>query len=149
MHTCVLSRFTRVRLFATPWTVARQAPLSTGFSRQEYWSGLPCPPPGDLPDSGIIPVSLPSPALAGSFFTASVTWEAQGWDYCGRNLMENIECGDGSADWALGTGPGRGKSGHCQSKRGCDGCPVGLSLVWPEKGREGWTSFLGLGLQGT
>ena len=43
----------RVRLFATPWTVAYQAPLSMGFSRQEYWSGLPFPPPGDLPDPGI------------------------------------------------------------------------------------------------
>ena len=41
------------RLFATPWTVARQAPLFVGFSRQDYWSGLPCPPPGDLPDPGI------------------------------------------------------------------------------------------------
>ena len=44
---CVLSHFSCVRLFATPWTVAHQAPLSTGFSRQGYWSGLPCPPPGD------------------------------------------------------------------------------------------------------
>ena len=49
--------------------LARQAPLSMGFSRQEYWSGLPCPPPGDLPDSGIKPTSLVSPALAGRFFT--------------------------------------------------------------------------------
>ena len=48
----------RVWLFATPWTVARQAPLSMGFSRQEYWSGLPCLPPGDLPDPGIEPRSL-------------------------------------------------------------------------------------------
>ena len=47
----------RVRLFATPWTVARQAPLSMGFSRQEYWGGLPSPPPGDLPNPGIDPVS--------------------------------------------------------------------------------------------
>ena len=54
---------------ATPWTVARQAPLSVGFSRQEYWSGLPFPPPGDLPDPGIKPASLVSPALAGGFFT--------------------------------------------------------------------------------
>ena len=46
IHACMLSRFSRVRLFATPWTVARQAPLSVGFSRREYWSGLPCPPPG-------------------------------------------------------------------------------------------------------
>ena len=58
-----------VRLFATPWTAACQAPLSMGFSRQEYWSGLPCPPPGDLPNPGIEPVSLMSPALAGGFFT--------------------------------------------------------------------------------
>ena len=50
----------RVRLFATPWTVAYQDPLSMGFSRQEYWSGLPFPPPGDLPDPGIEPRS---PAL--------------------------------------------------------------------------------------
>ena len=55
-----------VRLFATPWTVARQAPLSMGFSRQEYWSGLPCPPPKDLPDLGI---KTAYPTLAGGFFT--------------------------------------------------------------------------------
>ena len=61
---------------ATPWTVAHQALLSMGFSRQEYWSGLPCPPPGDLPNSGIKPVSLMSPALAGGFFTNSTIREA-------------------------------------------------------------------------
>ena len=53
----------------TPWTVAHQAPLSIGFSRQKYWSRLPFPPPGDLPDPGIKPASLVSPALAGRFFT--------------------------------------------------------------------------------
>ena len=52
--TCVLSHFSCVRLFVTLWTVARQAPLSMGFSRQEYWSGLPCPPPEDLPDPGFL-----------------------------------------------------------------------------------------------
>ena len=52
-----------------------QAPLSRGFSRQEFWSGLPCPPPGDLPHPGIEPFSLMSPALAGEFFTTSATWE--------------------------------------------------------------------------
>ena len=52
---CVLSHLSCVRLFATPWTVAGQAPLFMGFSRQEYWSGLPCPPPGDLPNQGIEP----------------------------------------------------------------------------------------------
>ena len=72
----MLSRFSRVQLFATLWTVARQAPLSMGFSRQEYWSGLPCPPPGDLPDLGTECKSLISPALTGSFFTTSTTWEA-------------------------------------------------------------------------
>ena len=66
-----------VQLFATPWTVALQAPLSMGFSRQEYWDGLPCHLPGDLLDPGIKPMSLPSPALAGRFFTTSTTWEAQ------------------------------------------------------------------------
>jgi len=53
-----------------PWTVAHQAPLSSGFSRQEYWSGLPFPPPRDLPDPGIKPASLASPAWAGGFYTA-------------------------------------------------------------------------------
>ena len=60
--------------FATPWTVAHQAPLSMGFSRQEYWSGLPCPPPGDLPNPGTEPRSLSSPEFAGTFFTTA--WEA-------------------------------------------------------------------------
>ena len=57
---CVLSRFSHVRVFATPWVVARRAPLSMGFSNQEYWSGLLCPSPGDLPDPGIKPASLTS-----------------------------------------------------------------------------------------
>ena len=70
---CMLSHFSRVRLFVTLWTVARQAPLSMGFSRQEYWSGLPCPPPGRLLSPGIEPKSLMSPALAGGFCTPSAT----------------------------------------------------------------------------
>ena len=69
----VLSHFSRVQLFAASWTVACQSPLSMGFSRQEYWSGLPCPPPGDLLDPGIEPGSLESPALAGGFFFNSMT----------------------------------------------------------------------------
>ena len=71
----VLIRFSRVRLFVTPWTVARQAPLSMGFSRQEYWSGLPYLLPRDLPNPGMEPASLRSPHLAGGFFTTSTTWE--------------------------------------------------------------------------
>ena len=59
----------------TPWTIAHQAPLSIEFSRSEYWSGLLCLPPGDLPGLGIEPTSLMSPALAGRFFTTSTTWE--------------------------------------------------------------------------
>ena len=64
-------------LFAVPLAVAHQIPLSMGFSRQEYWSGLPFHPPGNLPDPGIKPASLMSPALGGGFFTTSTTWEAQ------------------------------------------------------------------------
>ena len=71
----VLSCFSHVWLFAILWTVAHKAPLSMGFSRQEYWSGLSCPPPGDLPNPGIKPVSLMSLVLAGRFFTTSTTWE--------------------------------------------------------------------------
>ena len=64
----MLSHFSRVRLSATLWTVARQAPLSMEFSRQKYWSGLPNSPPGDLPNPGFEPASLMSPALSGGFF---------------------------------------------------------------------------------
>ena len=64
-----------VRLFTTLWTAACQAPLSIGFSGQEYWSGLPCPPPGDLPDPETETMSLMSPALAGGFFITGTTWE--------------------------------------------------------------------------
>ena len=66
---CMLSGFSHVRLFATPWTVARQAPLFMRFSRLDYWSGLPCPLPRDLPDPGIKPTSLMSPALAAASAT--------------------------------------------------------------------------------
>ena len=59
---------------ATPRTVAHQAPLSMGFSRQEYWNGLPFSSIGNLPDPGIEPTSFMSPALAGGFFTTRVTW---------------------------------------------------------------------------
>ena len=79
MCACVLSHVS-----VTPGTVAHQAPLSMGFSRQEYWSGLPCPPPGDPPHPGMDRVS---PALAGGFFTASATWEAQ-WETSALPLQE-------------------------------------------------------------
>ena len=67
---CMLNHFSCVRFFATLWTVVCQAPLAMRFSRQGYWSGLPCPPPGfEL-------ASLSSPVLGGVFFTTSITWEA-------------------------------------------------------------------------
>ena len=74
----MLSRFSCVQLFVTPWTIACQAPLSMEFSRLEHCSGLPCSLPGDLPYPGIKPASLMSPALAGGFFTTSATWEDPG-----------------------------------------------------------------------
>ena len=64
-----------VRLFATPWTVAHQAPLSVGFPRRECWSGMPLPPPGDLSNPGVEPVFPASPALAGGFFTTTAPGE--------------------------------------------------------------------------
>ena len=69
------SCFSRVRLFWSLWTTTHQAPLSMGLSRQKYWSTLPFPSPGDLPNPGITPASLKSPALAGGFFTTSATWD--------------------------------------------------------------------------
>ena len=77
-----------VRLFATLWAVARQAPLSMGLFRQQYWSGLPLSPPGDLPNPGAELASFMSPALASRFFTTSATWEA-------HNLvihLQNLQC---------------------------------------------------------
>ena len=65
-----------LQLCATLWTTAWQTPLSMRFSRQEYWRGLSCPSSGDLPDPGVKPTSLISPALADEFFTTSITWEA-------------------------------------------------------------------------
>ena len=70
--------FSHVRLFATPWTSASQAPLSMEFSRQEYWNGMPFPTAGDLPGPGIEPAS---PTLAGGFFTSNTTWEARPEDH--------------------------------------------------------------------
>ena len=104
----------RVRLFATLWTVACQALLSMEFSRQGYWSGLPRPPPQNLPDSGIKLVSLVSPALAGGFLTSSATWEAQyvhNW-WCWLSTSTNGDNKTGSvtcrtavwAQWDVGGG---------------------------------------------
>ena len=74
---CMLSHFCHVWVFASPWSRAFQVPLSMGFSRQEYWSALPCPLPGDLPNPGIESTHLITSALEDRFSTTSTTWEAQ------------------------------------------------------------------------
>ena len=73
----LLSHFSCVQLFATPWTIVCQVLLSIGFSRQEYWNGLPFPSPGDLLEPRIEPTFLMSTASAGRVFSMSTTWEAQ------------------------------------------------------------------------
>ena len=103
LHACMPSRFSRFLLFMTQWTVAHQAPLSMGFSRWEYWSGLPFPPPGDLPLPGIEPASLLSSALAGRFFTlvppgkhviSSYTfyWLLPGFILSGAGIAQYVFC---------------------------------------------------------
>ena len=87
MPTCLSG----VQLFETLWTIARQAPLSMGFSRREYWSGLPCPLLRDLPDPGIESLSPVSPALAGQFFTTrTLEWVGKGkkWSWEWRSCWE-------------------------------------------------------------
>ena len=81
LHACLLGHFSFGQPFTTLQTVAHQALLSMGLSRQEYWSNLPFPPPNNLPNPGTGPMFLVSPALAGGFFTTITTWEAPDfWD---------------------------------------------------------------------
>ena len=83
--------------FLGPLDLAHQAPKSMGFSRQEYWSGLLCPSPGDLPNPGIESTSLMSPVLAGCFFTTSATWEALShWWYSHYVISDSCNTMDGS-----------------------------------------------------
>ena len=77
MCACLVSLFSCVRLFVVLWTIAHQVLLTMGFSGKEYWSGLLCPSPEDLPNPWIEPTSLMFPALEGSFFTTCATWEAR------------------------------------------------------------------------
>ena len=93
------SPFSHVQLHVTLHTVAHQAPLSMEFSREGHWSGLPFPFPGDLPDSGMEPLSLSSPVLGSSFFTTSTTWEAQSSPIISRfhfrlvkGILQNVYC---------------------------------------------------------
>ena len=105
----------RLCLTATPRTVAHQAPLSMGFSRQEHWSRLPFPPTGDLPNPGMELTSLMSPVLVGEFFTTSTTWginkgrsfENEFWmDFPGGSEVKSSACNAGD----LGSIPGSGRS---------------------------------------
>ena len=90
---CVLNPLSCVWRFLTLWTIACQSPLSMGFSRQEYWCGLPCSPPGDLPDLEIEPLSPMSPALAGRFFTTSATWDHPNYSlYISNSLAPLCGC---------------------------------------------------------
>ena len=88
LYLCVLIPI--LHCLATPWTVACQAPLSMGLSRQEYWSGLPSPSLGDLPDPGIEPMSLTSSALTCRFFTTSATWEYHLLGPCGQLSSQTL-----------------------------------------------------------
>ena len=128
------SHFSRVLLFVTPWTISCQAPLSMRFSRQEYWSGLPCPPPEDLPDPGIEPESLTSPALAPS-------GKPQAWGrlslLASRSRESSLHGGSSSGSPSLGSSGGLL---YCRYYRGLfSGQPGsaaaiqhGLSLLaWP------------------
>jgi len=87
---CLLTCFSPVRLFVTLWTVAGKAPLAMGFSRQEYWSGLPCPPPGELPNPGTEPTSLYIACTGGRFFIPSATWEALLGPYLYTNITHHL-----------------------------------------------------------
>ena len=113
---CVLSCFSRVWLCANPWTVACQAPLSMGFSRQEHWSGLPFPSPEDLPAPGIEPASLTSPSLAGGFFTASATsrciWRCNWLALCHSPLEKSMATHSSICAWRM---PWTGEPGGLQS----------------------------------
>ena len=91
----MLSCFDRVQLCATLWTVSLQAPLSIGFSRQEYWSGLPCPSPRDLSDSGIKPRSLTSLALAGGFATSATECPMRQQSRCQLGIESHLNTQEG------------------------------------------------------
>ena len=104
----MLSCLSPVHLFVTLWTVAHQAPLSMGFSRQEYCSGLPCLSSGDLSDPGIEPAPLISPAVVGRFFTTGTTWESPYWGrHRIKKLSDNCKCYEKNrSEMMVGPGPG-------------------------------------------
>ena len=96
---CMLSCFSHVQLFEMLWTVACQAALSMGFFWQEYWSGLTCPPPGDLPNPGIESMSLRSPELEGGFFTTSTPGKPNVHTLCQQKIPSSLLIHSGT--WSL------------------------------------------------
>ena len=142
-HACMLSHFCHVQRFAILWTVAHQVPLSPMlFSRQEYWSRLPCPTPGDLLDPGIEPVSLVSPALAGGFFTTSATWEAHvlyqssskrvSWTSITRELVNNANPPAPSQTYRISASKGTWQPGLSTSRAG-NSCTASAFCAQPSK----------------
>ena len=136
--TCVLSRFSCVCLFVTPWTSSCQAPQSMGFSRQEYWSGLPFPPPGNLPDPGIEPTSLMSPVWqSGSLPLAPPGSPWQGWKWessflihlCCAQLLSPIHLSVTSC-----SPPGSCVRGDSPGKNTGIGCCLLLQEIFPTQG---------------
>ena len=121
---CVLNYFSPIWLFAASWTVAHKAPLSMGFSRQEHWSGLPCPSPGDLPNPGLKSVSLTSPTLAGGCFTTSATQKERN----SLNLMKNI-CKKFTANIILSSEKLKAFPLRSEARQGFPFWPLVLSIV--------------------
>ena len=109
MCTCALSR---VKLFVTPWTVAQQVPLPMGFSRQDYWSQLPFPSPGDLPNPGIKTMSPVAPAQAGRFFTTEPRGKPRRFL---RITKKHLRVDEGSS-WVLQVLPVTRSSQHTHSQ---------------------------------
>ena len=140
MSACMLSRFSSVSFFATPWTVAHQAPLSMGFSWQEYWSGLLCPPPGDLPNPGIEPASPESPALQVDYLPLS---------HWGSSFL-HVACLAFILEWNF-----QRKKMYSESRPECHEWNPQVSTVWNERccferiNRPGWLQAAGqLGASG-
>ena len=122
---CMLS-YLIVSDCVTPWTIAHEAPLSMGFSRQEYWTGLPFPSSGDLPDPRIESTSFKSPALADRFFTTSTTWKAQSNECLWRHRWNKRiviatkcrwGCGQTSLEVSIGTPRAMGRAEHSMGHR--------------------------------
>ena len=137
----MLSQFSRVQLFATPWTVDHQTPLSMIFSRQEYCNGLPCPLPKDLPDKGVKLVPPVAPALAGEVFTTCAISEAYiHIGFPGSPMIKNSPANAGNMGWIpkLGRVPGEGNENPLQEsclenpivKGAWEATVNGLSKIW-------------------